>query len=291
MERQRQAALFEFAVNAHEHVLVNARVALAGDHESDHARSFAEFLDHFQASVGIVKREAEQSLHALLARQNRPREPAVVGKRHRRNDVRLRMQAHLEHRLREHHLHLDSHRIHRAAHQRQVAMLVRLLHVLAEFGLVRDAPKHVLKRQPNRMIAERQLFCVRPILRHGNRVVPQNGIFEVLQNLGPGIEFHVMRVHVHDEIVIEVQTGDVAVRVRENFARIGARRNLLDFVLASRCSTPFTTSTLLIVLSSSIARSNNQGFWRRPRKPQRQIERVHMLRPQQRACNHHRLRG
>ncbi len=232
MKRQRQAALFELAINAHEHVLVDARVALAGDHEPDHTRRFAELLDHLQARIGIVKRKAQQRLHALLARQDCLREPAVVGERHRRDDVRIRMQAHLEHRLREHHLHLDSHRIHGAPHQRQIAVFVRLLHVLAELRLVRDAAKHILKRQPNRMIAERQLLRVRPVLRHRYRVVPQDGILEVLQNFGPGIEFHVMRVHVHDEIVVEVQAGDVAARVRQDFARVGARRNLLDFVLA-----------------------------------------------------------
>ena len=84
------------------------------------------------------------------------------------------MQPHFQHRLREHDLHLDSHRIHRAAHQRQIAMLVRFLDVLAKFRLVRDAPEHILKRQPDRMVAERQLFRVRPVLRHRNRVVPQD---------------------------------------------------------------------------------------------------------------------
>ena len=82
------------------------------------------------------------------------------------------------------------------------------------------------------MIAERQLFRVRPVLRHGNGVVAQHGIFQMLQDIGPGIEFDVMRVHVHDEIIVQVQAGDIAMRVGEDFARVSARRDLLHLVFA-----------------------------------------------------------
>ena len=41
----------------------------------------------------------------VLARQDRIREPAVVGEGHRRDDVRLGMQAHFQHGLRKNNLH------------------------------------------------------------------------------------------------------------------------------------------------------------------------------------------
>ena len=86
------------------------------------------------------------------------------------------------------------------------------------------------------MIAEGELARARPILRHRFRVVAQHRIFEAIENLVPGIEFHVVRVHVDDEVVVEMIARDVAARVREDFARVGARGDLLHRVFGCGAS-------------------------------------------------------
>ena len=143
------------------------------------------------------------------------------------------MQTHFEHGLREYDLHLDPQRVHGPPNQRQVAMFVALLDVFGELSLVRDAPEDVLEREADGMIAESELAGPGPILSHRFGVVAQNRIFEMIENVRPGVEFNVMRVHVDDEIVIQVIAGDVAARVGQNFTRVGVRGDLLDRMLAS----------------------------------------------------------
>ena len=189
------------------------------------------------------------------------------------------MQSNLEHRLRKHDLHVDAHRLDGAAHQREIPMLaVRRVDILTELDLVRDAPMHVLKRQPRRMVAERDILRIRPRRRHRLAVAPQHGVLDVIQHLGPRVELDVVRVHIDDEVVLQVVALDVAPRVREDFARVGACRDLL------RLARPNSRAFRCLLTSVS------PGFLS-AREPHRHVERGQILRAEERARQRQRLGG
>ena len=207
---------------------IDAHLPLARDEEADHAGLAGELVDRAQARLGAAERQRQHRLDARLVREDAAGEPAVVGEDELRLDLRRRMQPDLQHRLREHDLHVDPHRVDGAAHQREVAMLaVRGVDVFSELDLVRDASVHVLERQARRMVAERDVARVRPLRRHRLAVAPQHRILDVIEHLGPRVELDVVRVDVDDEVVVELVALDVAPGVGENLARVGARGDLL----------------------------------------------------------------
>ena len=156
--------------------------------------------------------------------QNPLREPAVVGRDELDLDIGVGVHADFEHGLRKQDLDVDAHGLDRAPHQGQVAMPpVAHVDVLAQSGLMGDAAVDVLKGDARRMVAQGELARIRPDLRHHLAVAAQHRILDVIEDFAPGVELDVVRIDVHDVVVVKVVALNIALGVGQDFARIGVR--------------------------------------------------------------------
>src|SRR5215470_11938699 len=146
MEREREAALLQHAIEPHIGVVVDLQVAHRGDHETGHVLAAAEGLDLAHAGGRIGERQAQHGIHAAARLgQHLLSDPAVVGPAEIRLHLLLRMHADVEHAGWEQAGVVHAHRIHPALAELYVAMLAILLRLLgAPQRIARHAPAHVL---------------------------------------------------------------------------------------------------------------------------------------------------
>ena len=102
--------------------------------------------------------------------------------------------------------------------------------LLAARGLVRDAPAAIL-------VAQREV-AVQPVGRGAGavlQIVERLGadhlVVEIGDDVGPGLALGVVRVHVDDELVVEIALVRLAPGAGQDLARVGRDVDLPDRVL------------------------------------------------------------
>src|SRR5713226_9366824 len=136
------------------------------------------------------------------------------------------MHAEKQHRRREYHHVVDAEGIHRPARQDDVAMDIGFFDDFALAVLMRDAsadrlvPKSEVAVQPIRR-------CADSLGLKSHRIVADDGIFDVGDDLLPGHGFDMVGVDVADEPVLQASLERVAPGMREDVARVGMNVDLL----------------------------------------------------------------
>ena len=195
MECERQVALLQRGVGLGVGVVVDAAIMRRRHHEADDALAIGEFQHGLVAGLGIVERQIEHRLEAILLAEDLVAEPAIVGLRHRHLDLDARAGREIEHRGREHAGDVDAHGVHPAPHQGDVAVRGRRDLLDPAAGIAGDASADLLVRAVGRRDA-----ATRRALILG--LVADDRILHVLQDLVEGLGLVVVAVDVDDAEIL-----------------------------------------------------------------------------------------
>ncbi len=102
----------------------------------------------------MVERQVKHGLDARILRQDFLGQPFVEGVADHDLHLDLRMHAKHQHRRREHHHVIDTHRVHGALDQRHLGVGAAARHGLAEALLMRNTSEHVLIEHAGSCIEE-----------------------------------------------------------------------------------------------------------------------------------------
>ena len=237
VEAERLTRLLQRGVEPHVGVVPDRLVAGGGDGEAHHARRVGEALDRLHAGIGIVERQIEQRLLALVLRQDLLDQPAIVGVAERHFDIDLRVHAERKHRRREHHHVIDAHRIHGALAELHLTMKPGRRR-LGQFLLVHDAAGNVLVE---RTIGVQQAGRGAAVAeRFGD--VAQHVVVDAVGHFRPERRFVDVRVDVDDQPILELFLRRRG--LGEIVAGVGTRGKLLELGGSRRGFADIHVSTL-----------------------------------------------
>ena len=221
VEVERQPALLQHAVNSHVAIVVDRHVTHARHGEADHAGMIAELVDHPLAGIGIAEWQEAVRLQPRVAWQHLLRHEARVGKREVYLDVRARMRADVQQRIRKQDHAVDAERVHGAAQRHDIGVHGLVVDLVA-WGEVRmnDAAASALRElvavgmQQHR--PEAGVRCALEAIGLGL----QDRVFDVIDDLVPRAGLEVMRVEVDDEVIVELSSIAVLGCVPQRLASV-----------------------------------------------------------------------